>query len=90
MADEKRIKYSRDSLRFLNKQTKKDATRIREAIAKLKKTPPEGDIRPLQGYTDGRKRLRVGSWRVIFNNTKEDKIEIILIIDIDNRGDVYK
>jgi len=90
MADEKRIKYSRDSLKFLSKQTKKDASRIREAIGKLRKDPPEGDIKPLQGYSDGRKRLRLGSWRVIFKNTEEDKIEIIFIIDIDNRGDVYK
>ena len=90
MVNKKRIRYSRDSIKFLDKQTKKDASRIRKAIAKLKKNPPEGDIKPLQGYTDGRKRLRIGSWRVIFKNTEENKIEIILIIDIDNRGDVYK
>lgn len=90
MADDIRIRYSRDALKFLNKQIKRDAQRIREAIGKLKKNPPEGDIKPLQGYTDGRKRLRLGSWRIIFKNTKEGKIEVILIIDIDNRGDVYK
>jgi len=84
------IKYSRDALRFLDKQPKKDAERIREAIGKLKKNPPEGDIKPLHGYSDGRKRLRISSWRVIFRNTKDGKIEVILIIDIGNRGDIYK
>jgi len=84
------IKYSRDALRFLYKQPKKDAERIREAISKLKKNPPEGDIKPLQGYSDGRKRLKLSSWRVIFRNTKEGEIEVILIIDIGNRGDIYK
>ena len=84
------VRYSRDALKFLDKQPKKDAARIREAINKLKKVPPEGDIKPLQGYTDGRKRLKLSSWRVIFRTTQEGKIEVILIIDIGNRGDIYK
>ena len=86
---EKIIKYSRDALKFLEKQPRKDAERIRDAIGKLKKTPPEGDIKPLHGYSDGRKRLRLSSWRVIFRNTIDGKIEVILIIDIGNRGDIY-
>jgi len=84
------IKYSRDALRFLEKQTKNNVERIREAIAKLTKNPPEGDIASLQGYSDGRKRLRIGSWRVIFKYTREKQLEILLIIDIGNRGDIYK
>jgi len=84
------IEYSRDALKFLDKQTKNNVERIREAIAKLTKNPPEGDIAPLQGYSDGRKRLRIGSWRIIFKYTKEKQLEILLIIDIGNRGDVYK
>jgi mRNA interferase RelE/StbE len=84
------IKYTRDALKFLDKQAKKDVTRIREAIYKLKKYPPEGDIKSLQGYSDGRKRLRVGKWRVIYKHNTEREIEVILIIDIDNRGDIYK
>lgn len=90
MADEIKIKYSHDALKFLDKQKKKDAERIRDAINKLKENPPKGDIKPLQGYSDGRKRLRLGSWRIIFRNTIDAKIEVVLIIDIDNRGDVYK
>jgi len=90
VADEIKIKYSHDALKFLDKQKKKDAERIRDAINKLKENPPKGDIKPLQGYSDGRKRLRLGSWRIIFRNTIDAKIEVVLIIDIDNRGDVYK
>jgi len=85
-----KIKYSRDALKYLDSQTKKSAQRIREAIAGLTKNPPEGDIRPLQGYSDNRKRLRIGGWRIIFKNTTERKLEILLIIDIGNRGDIYK
>ena len=85
-----RIEYSKDSLKFLETQTKKSVQRIREAIAKLAKNPPEGDIAVLQGYSDGRKRLRIGSWRIIFKYTSDRQIEILLIIDIGNRGNIYK
>ena len=44
----------------------------------------------MQGYSDSRKRLRVGSWRVIYRNESDGTVEIILVIDIGNRGDIYK
>jgi mRNA interferase RelE/StbE len=84
------IKYSRDALKFLSRQSKKTVERIREAIIKLTFNPPEGDISILHGYSDNRMRLRIGSWRVIFAYTSDNQIEILLIIDIGNRGDIYK
>ena len=44
----------------------------------------------MQGYEDGRKRLRVGSWRIIYKQEKDYVLEIIFVIDIGNRGDIYK
>ena len=84
------IKYSKDSLKFLSKLDKKSVARIREAISGLAQTPPIGDIKPMQGYTDGRKRLRVGAWRIIYKRTNENTVEIIFVINIGNRGDIYK
>ena len=84
------IKYSRDALKFLAKLEPIAVNRIRTAIQGLAKSPPEGDIRPLQGYSDGRKRLRVGGWRVIYRCDRDGELEVLLIIDIGNRGDVYK
>ena len=84
------IKYSKDSLKFLSKLDKKSVARIREAISGLAQTPPIGDIKTMQGYTDGRKRLRVGAWRIIYKRTNENTVEIIFVIDIGNRGDIYK
>lgn len=84
------IKYSKDALKFLSKLDKKSITRIREAIDGLKLQPPVGDIKPMQGYNDGRKRLRVGSWRIIYRHDKDGIVEIIFVIDIGNRGDIYK
>lgn len=84
------IKYSRDALKFLSKLDKKSVERIRKGIQGLTVLPPTGDIKPMQGYSDGRKRLRVGSWRVIFKYDVEGQVEILLIINIGNRGDIYK
>ena len=85
-----KIKYSRDALKFLAKLDAKSVKRIRNAIQGLTMTPPLGDIKPMQGYDDGRKRLRVGGWRIIFRYGSEGEIEILFVIDIGNRGDIYK
>jgi len=47
---------------------------------------PKGDITILEGYTDGRARLRIGKYRIIFKDTGEN----IEIMDIGSRGDIYK
>ena len=85
-----KIIYSRNALKFLSKLEKKSVVRIRTAIEGLTRQPPEGDIKPMQGYSDGRNRLRVGAWRVIYRIDRDDLIEILFIIDIGNRGDIYK
>lgn len=84
------IKYSKDALKFLSKLDAKSVNRIRSAIQGLTLTPPIGDIKAMQGYTDSRKRLRVGSWRVIYKYGAENNVEILFILDIGNRGDIYK
>lgn len=85
-----KIRYSNDALKFLSKLDKKSVGRIRDAIVGLTYNPPVGDIKTMQGYSDGRKRLRVGSWRIIYRNENEETVEIIFVIDIGNRGDIYK
>lgn len=85
-----KIRYSKNALKFLSKLDKKSVERIRNAISGLTHTPPEGDIKVMQGYSDERKRLRVGSWRIIYKYDIESGIQILLIIDIGNRGDIYK
>lgn len=84
------IKYSKESLKFLSKLDKASVTRIRTAICGLTENPPRGDIKLMKGFADGRKRLRVGPWRVIFRYDLEQHIIILLIIDIGSRGDIYK
>lgn len=75
------IIYSKKAEKFLKKQDVPTRKRLVTAISKL---PLEGDIKKLQG-SDGY-RLRVGDFRVIFDVNGI----IIDIIEIGNRGQIYK
>lgn len=79
-----KINIKKEALKFINKQGKKQQIRLYEAIYKL----PNGDILPLRGNYKNFYRLRVGTYRVIFEWI-EDRI-IIDVTDADNRGDIYK
>lgn len=85
-----KIKYSRDALKFLAKLDSKAVNRIRTAVQGLTKSPPDGDIKPLYGFSDGRKRLRIGGWRIIYRYDRDGELEVLFIINIGNRGDIYK
>lgn len=84
------VKYSKAALKFLAKADKPTIARFRAAIQGLTHTPPEGDIKVMQGFSDGRQRLRVGKYRVIYRYGLDNQIEIVYIIDIGSRGDIYK
>ena len=84
------IRYDKAALKFLKSLPQKLRMSIREAISGLTQKPQEGDIRPLQGYKDGRLRLRVGKYRVIYRYTQEGEVEILVIMEIGSRGDIYK
>ncbi|WP_085994187.1 type II toxin-antitoxin system RelE family toxin [Oceanobacillus senegalensis] len=81
------LTLSRESIKFLKKQEKSIQLRISTALNGLTIQPPLGDIRPLTGRK-GQLRLRVGTYRVIFEIDRNEKM--IYILTIDNRGDVYK
>ena len=85
-----KIKYSKSALKFLAGVQKKVAENIREAIKGLTLTPPEGDIKIMQGYSDGHLRLRVGKYRVIYRYDIDNELKILYIIDIGSRGYIYK
>lgn len=44
----------------------------------------------MQGYSDGRKRLRTGKYRIIYNYGQNGEIKVLYIMDVDTRGDIYK
>lgn len=84
------IRYDKAAVKFLKGLPKKLRNSILEAIQGLTQKPPKGDIKQLQGYKDGRERLRVGKYRIIYRYTQESKVEILVIMEIGSRGDIYK
>jgi mRNA interferase RelE/StbE len=81
------IHLSRDAKKFLEKSPQKE--RIKEKLLLLAKEPANKllDIKKLKGMP-GYYRLRVGGIRIIYFIKPLEKI--IQVLDIDNRGDVYK
>ncbi len=84
------IRFDKEAVKFLKGLQQKVRISILEAIEGLTQKPPKGDIKPLQGYKDGRQRLRVGKYRVIYRYTQEREVEILVIMEIGSRGDIYK
>ena len=84
------IEYSKKAVKFINSMDTVTKKRIKAGIEGLIKEPPQGDIKRLQGYDDGGKRLRIGKYRIIYNYYEKGIIEILYIMDIDSRGDIYK
>jgi mRNA interferase RelE/StbE len=69
--------------KFIESQSKDQQKRLMISIHNL----PKGDTKVLQGINN-LCRLRVGKYRVIY--TKQDDTLIIRVIDVENRGQVYK
>lgn len=80
------LTLSRDAVKFLAKQEKIIQQRIRKALLGLAFRPPIGDIKLMKGF-EKRFRLRVGSYRVLFEVDQRE--QIVFILTVDNRGDVY-
>jgi mRNA interferase RelE/StbE len=82
----KPIEYSRDALRTLARLDRKTAARIVEKVELLAEQPAvlANNVRRLKGGI-GLMRLRVGDWRVIY----EDRL-VLAVIRIAPRGSAYE
>ena len=78
-----KIEFEKAAQKFLAKQDKEQRIRLYKAISQL---PNGSDIKKLQGHN--LYRLRVGNYRIIYS--RDDIIKIIVVENMDNRGDVYK
>jgi mRNA interferase RelE/StbE len=77
------ILYSKTSLNYLGRLERSYRKRIVSAIDKL---PGHGDIKKMKGKKLANLfRLRIGKYRIIYQMEEE----IIKILDIDTRGDIY-
>lgn len=84
------IRYDKVAIKYLQGLPEKLRDFIRNAIAGLAEQPPKGDIKPMQGYKDGRHRLRVGKYRVIYRYSPSGELDILIVMEIGSRGDIYK
>ncbi len=84
-----KIVFDKKAQKFIESQDKPTKQRIKKAIEGLTETPPKGDIKMMQGYSDGRMRLRVGKYRIVYRYVNEVAV-ILHIMKIDSRGDIYK
>lgn len=78
-----KIEISKKAFKFIEKQPKPKRELLLKAIFLL----PAGDVKPLKGH-DNLYRLRVGTYRIIY--TMDNEKLTICVIDVDNRGQVYK
>jgi len=76
--------YSKTSLKYLSKLEKDLRAKIVSAINGL---PDRGDIQKMRGQTlKNVFRLRMGRYRILYIR----ETDAIRILDVDNRGDIYK
>ena len=81
------ITLSKQAVKTLQGMDAATKQRIRQGILSI----PQGDIKPMQGFSDGRQRLRIGKYRVVFLYvTDQDGNQGLHVIDIGSRGDIYK
>ena len=76
-----KIEIHKRAEKFMERLPFDQRSRLLKAVYKL----PDGDVKPLKGNRS-ELRLRVGDWRVIF----EYQNNYIVVLEIDNRGDIYK
>jgi mRNA interferase RelE/StbE len=86
MRNYKRIEFKKLAEKFLKSRPRKEQIRILSQIYKL---PSGNNIKKMEGY-DNRYRLRVGDIRVIYEIHTGKMILVVLVVEISNRGDVYK
>lgn len=84
------IQYEKSAIKYLKSLQKPQRNLILDAIEKLTRKPAVGDIKKMSGYKDGRYRLRVGKYRIIYKYLSDSEIEILYIMNIGSRGDIYK
>lgn len=78
-----RIQIDKPAMKFLQKQQQAQRERLLRAIQGLRDS---GDIKPMSGH-ENLYRLRVGTFRVLYTIIGD---LIVRVLDIGNRGDVYK
>ena len=82
-----KLTYHKDALKFLAKQEMSVQQRMAKGLTGLLTIPPRGDIKLIKGR-HGLYRLRIGTYRILFEIDHTENI--VYIQAIDSRGGIYK
>ncbi len=82
-----RILITRQAEKQLDAMPQQLANRVDQHIEALREDPRPSGVKKLRGYTDTY-RVRVGNRRIIY--TIDDRAQIITLLTIDDRKDVYR
>ncbi|WP_028309769.1 type II toxin-antitoxin system RelE family toxin [Desulfitibacter alkalitolerans] len=85
-----KIRYTRSAVKIINCLDKDMKIRIKSGIEGLTGNPPKGDIKKIQGTSPSLYRLRVGTFRIVYEYTSINGEVELIIKDIGSRGDIYK
>jgi len=80
------LQIKRSAAKALAKISKNDRIRLIEAIDRLREEPNAGGV--LKGEFAGLRRLRVGSYRIIYE-VIDDQL-VVLVVRVAHRRDVYR
>lgn len=81
-----KIEFTKRAVKQLKDIPPEQAKRIMAAIRKLADSSTWGDVRMLVNHLY-QYRLRVGDYRVLFDVTKENAVDIVLIEEIKKRNE---
>lgn len=88
---ETNVVYSRDALRQLKKLSPAIAKRI---VLKIADNTAQADpllrAKALQGRLSGKYRYRIGDYRAIFTIDDAGNLNVLMVLSIVHRKDVYK
>ncbi len=82
-----KICYSKNAERDLKHIEKSYASKIKQKFEEITAGMPNVDIKRLQGKEHHRFRLRIGTYRAVFE--VNEKTITILVISVAPRGDIY-
>jgi len=80
------LQIKKSAAKALAKISKNDRIRLIEAIDRLREEPNAGGV--LKGEFAGLRRLRVGSYRIIYE-VIDDQL-VVLVVRVAHRRDVYR
>jgi mRNA interferase RelE/StbE len=83
MAD---VHMTREALAQLQELREPIVSRVNQIIERLTRWPAVSGAKPLRGKLKGSRRIRTGSYRVVFTVAGD----VVTITAIDNRRDVYE